>query len=666
MKKHSFKIGWILSFSFLIFWFSLVFLSCVQRNLLPLIKGGIAWTELVLLFLLILVSTALGRKILRWLKIEFTSFLEEFLFSLGLGLGTLAYLTFGLGLCGLLYRWAAFTLLGILCLFLTSEIRDILRIIKHQGTQFLAFHLTPPQFLLGVVVSLATLFYFIAALAPPIFYDSLVYHLAVPSLYIQYHKIIYFSFNFFSNFPFGMEMLYTLSLLLKSDILAKLIHFSMGPLIFLAIYSFSQKYWGRKTAFWAGAIFYLVPQVGIISTQTGVDLGLTFFEFLAVWALINWFESSKKNLLILSGIACGLSLAIKYTGIFCFAILLMGVILKGLLEDKEKFPKVMKGVFIFIFVTGLVASPWYIKNFVFTGNPTYPFLFGGRGWDIGRAGKYMHFLRGHGPGHGNIINYLKLPWTLTLYPSRVNGYIGPLYLLLLPLLLCFRKIDRVIKYLLIYGGLYFILWTVSTQQVRFIIPALPLFSIIVAYLLKRLSVQWKRFSQVLIPILLIILLSNLFWFIRIERVIADSLPVVCGLTSRENFLSRGLSYYDTVNYLNHHLPESAKVLFIGEARGYYCQRKFIANAAHDPTVIVKLIHASSSMEELLHNLNRLGITHILYNRREAARLAKQYSYFDWANSRDAQMYEKFMKDYLQPIYTKNEVYLYKVQYIMGE
>ena len=90
MKKHSFKIGWILSFSFLIFWFSLVFLSCVQRNLLPLIKGGIAWTELVLLFLLILVSTALGRKILRWLKIEFTSFLEEFLFSLCLGIGVSA------------------------------------------------------------------------------------------------------------------------------------------------------------------------------------------------------------------------------------------------------------------------------------------------------------------------------------------------------------------------------------------------------------------------------------------------------------------------------------------------------------------------------------------------------------------------------------------------
>ncbi|MCD5390694.1 hypothetical protein LR007_02375 [candidate division NPL-UPA2 bacterium] len=114
--------------------------------------------------------------------------------------------------------------------------------------------------MLGATAAIAL----IGALTPPLNYDTLSYHLGVPKIYIRNHRIMYLPHQVYSNFPFTLQMLYTLSLLLKGDILAKLIHLSFGLLTVGAIYCFSRRYFSQKIALLAAAIFYK----GIVQKMT--------------------------------------------------------------------------------------------------------------------------------------------------------------------------------------------------------------------------------------------------------------------------------------------------------------------------------------------------------------------------------------------------------------
>jgi hypothetical protein len=60
-------------------------------------------------------------------------------------------------------------------------------------------------------------------------------------------------------------------------------------------------------------------------------------------------------------------------------------------------------------------------------------------------------------------------------------------------------------------------------------------------------------------------------------------------------------------------------LFFGEARGYYCDRDFIAASAFVPEPFAVMVHESGSGEVLLDRLRRLGVTHIFINREDATR-----------------------------------------------
>jgi len=624
--------------------------------------------ELGLLTILLLLAICLGRKILRHFKVKFNSFFEEILFSIALGLGIISYSVLGLGLLGLLYGWLFSILLVILTIFLSSEVKETLKGIWQRVTSISWERFTPRNITLGAVIVGVILINFSGALAPSTSFDALVYHLAVPHIYIQHHRIIPLPYNLYSNFPLTGEMLYTLAMLLYNHILAHLIHFSLGLLTMLALFSFARRYFTQKTALLASCIFYTTPYVVHLSTAALVDLTLSFFIILGLYALINYFTSKKNSWLVLSALNCGFALGTKYTAILLsFALLLTGIILKMAIEDRERFSSIMKKVALFSLIAIGVASPWYLKNIVFTGNLVYPFfykIFGGRYWNEFNAQRWMEHLRAQGLGYGNLKNYFKLPWAATMEArSFGSGLIGPFFLIFAPCLIFFKRFDKIIKYLIVYCILYFIFWALSQQYIRSLIPCLPFLSLIVAYLVSDfLSPTGKRhFFRIILSIVAIALLFNLFWVI-IPQVYVNPLKVVFGLESKEEYINRDFPPYSVMNYINQNLPPSSKILFIGETRTFYCKRPFITDTAFDTTVIVEWVHSSSDVPELLKKLREEKITHILYNKREAERLERQFSYFNWKEKEDIEKYRYFINNCLKLLYAKNEVYLYRVNY----
>ncbi|MDH5662505.1 MAG: hypothetical protein OEY92_05860, partial [Elusimicrobiota bacterium] len=183
------------------------------------------------LTIICIIAFGIGRKILKLLKIEGESILESAIFALGLGFGSLSLMMFGLGILKLYYTWIIYSVLGILSIFSFFEVRKI---------KLQEFPSSSPKLRLKMfttffwgMLGLAAIINLAGALVPGSFYDSLVFHLAVPALYKISHGIKYIETIFTSGFPQNMQMLYTLSLLLGTDILARLMHWVMGILVVL-------------------------------------------------------------------------------------------------------------------------------------------------------------------------------------------------------------------------------------------------------------------------------------------------------------------------------------------------------------------------------------------------------------------------------------------------
>jgi 4-amino-4-deoxy-L-arabinose transferase-like glycosyltransferase len=104
---------------------------------------------------------------------------------------------------------------------------------------------------------------------------------------------------FHSYFAKSAEMLYGLALIISGQITAKLLSFSFGILILLAIISFGKRFFSLETGIIAAALFYACPLVDWISTTTDVDLAVTFYIFCAVFSLSIWWKTGEKGFLLL-------------------------------------------------------------------------------------------------------------------------------------------------------------------------------------------------------------------------------------------------------------------------------------------------------------------------------------------------------------------------------
>ena len=142
------------------------------------------------------VVIATGATILRYFRIGYGSPAERLLFSSGLGFGLLAYLVFGLGIAHFLYSWIAYGLLIILTALSFREIKPILTVFRYYLVER-KYRTSTTDVLFGVFGGFLLVYHFLGTLIPPVLFDALVYHLAIPKLYILTHGIEYYPYNFF-------------------------------------------------------------------------------------------------------------------------------------------------------------------------------------------------------------------------------------------------------------------------------------------------------------------------------------------------------------------------------------------------------------------------------------------------------------------------------------
>jgi hypothetical protein len=582
--------------------------------------------ELAVASLITLCAFAAGRKAFRHIRLPVSSYLEESIFSMGLGYGLLILFTFLLGISGLYFSpvfWAFLLGAVILCRRELYEFHEKMRqYFLDISIKGISLH----GVLYSVLFSLLFMLIAITCFAPPSYYDSLVYHMALPGIYAAAKKICFVPFNLYSNFPQNMEMLYTMGLVLCDEIVPNLISFSMFVVTLAAIYSFCRRFTDKSVSLFAVLIYMTTPAVMLLAPSSYVEAGLAMFTVMAVYSYCIYHREGITDYLVLSGVFSGLAFGTKYTAA-AVPLTISLVLLTRCVMRKEL--KYLKQILILNITVLVVASPWLIKNFVNVGNPVFPFLYNLLGykavdWNFSTAHNYFTMLTEYGH-KGNIIGeFFSVPWNVLKDPVKFGGGFDILgnfgwvtYFMLLPMLLLVQK-GNVIKLLCFFSGIYAITWFVSKPVLRFLLPLLPVLAVLCSYV--AVNVYRKKLlvlRYVLLPGFALLALSNIFIYFFIQDTI-EPFNVSIGIEARDSYLARKIRYspYPVFEYINSNLSDSDTVLFIGEQRGFYCRKKYIAANVFARNPFVSWANEARNCDDLILYMKKRNITHILYNRGE--------------------------------------------------
>jgi hypothetical protein len=665
------RLVWALVASSSVAWIFVVYLAyyTVHKPLTVTVVLALAdrAADLAAWAVLLFIATALGHRLLR--RLSFASPLEELIFAAGCGLGFVSLLVLALGLAGGLNRWLFYVVSLLACLVLLSDLRAIVRLLRslrRPPSRSLLDRLLVAYLLLTMCLAL------LACLTPPVAWDSQVYHLTGPKLFIERGKIVGDIDIPYLGFPSLLEMLFLAGMLLKSDIVAKLVHFTYALLTIGLLYSFARRYLLSATPWLAPAIYVSAPSIVVVSTWAYVDLGLAFYTFAALYAFVAWTKSRSGPWLVLVGILSGLALGVKYTSILTPVVL--GLLL--LWESRRwGIAAILRNLLLAWLPAALVACPWYLKNWALTGNPFYPFFFPGRYWDGFRAWWYSRW------GTGLLDEPLRLliaPWDVTIMGVEGKvGYeatIGPLLLACVPLLLfCLLRrnskqhTSRIVVYALILCAAHYSLWLYGVaqsallQQTRLLYPIFPLLAMLASVAVERLALfDVKGFSpqRFLLMTLSITLCLNALSFV-VSFGVDSPLPYFAGLETRQQYVQRHLGdYYSAMSYVNEDLPPSANVLFLWEPRSYYCQRLCSPDAILDRFKHLRFLYGDA--EAIDTYLRAEGITHVLFH--EAGFEHILAAQFDPIVPEDVETLRTLQEEYWVPLEQVSESYvLYEVR-----
>ena len=670
--KQRIDLRWLLAAAWIIVWLFAAYaiFYLVQKPFDQNFATATSDAVLNALFSLVIVllGATLGRRLSRLLSISFDSPGEELLLVTGLGLGVLSFLVLILGLVGLLYKWVFYGLSAVLFLVLFSDAAAVCRTAWTCRSA-----IRPPRPLviyLAITLGLA----FLVALTPPVDWDGLFYHLTGPRLYIAHHRLVLGIDIPHLNFPSLMEMLYLYGMLLKGDVAARLVHFWYALLLTGLVYLLARRHLYPQATWPSVALFASMPMIPVLASWAYNDIALAFYQLAAVYTLGNWFADRHRQWLMLSATMCGLAMGLKYTSFVCPLTLVVLIVWRQAIRERARAGIVFGSLLLFSAAALLIASPWYVKNFFFTGNPFYPFayeVFGGRFWDEFRAAWYARA----GTGIGlNPLKLLALPGTLTLGLRDMNYYdgrMGPLFLALLPLLVVYgmyrpRRGDvprpAAVGYLLTFALAQYLVWTWgvivsrSLFQSRLLLPCFVALAPALAVALDALrafdrpAFSLRRFAWMTIVIVLV--LNVVYQGLDFLRI--DPLPYLAGRESRDEFLTRNLGqHYAAMQYINENLPSEAKILFLWEPRSYYCQRQV------QPDAILEtwkhLLYKYGSVGAIARHLADEGYTHVLLHQKGLEFVIE--AGMDPITEEDVRLWENLASNYLTVVHREGEGYV---------
>ena len=487
-----------------------------------------------------------------------------------------------------------------------------------------------------VLIALVTGLTLVAALAPPTTNDALLYHLALPKAYVAAGGMVQVEYSMASYFTLGVEMHALWSMLLgglvsprTAEAAAGATIFAFAPLTVFVTYGWARaraldRTWSTLAALMVAAI----PSVYFVAAGQGVDVAMAGYAAVAIFAAGRWWTTLETAWLRLMVAAVGAALSIKLTAVALVVPLALIVLLRALQIERSKAGgRTSAGAAAAtglgaLAAGGLLASPWYIRTWVWTGSPLFPYyptLWPGEapGWDAGRAQLLASLLSLYG-GSSSLSDYLLSPLYVSVLaqpelPRAYEGVLGPAFLLGVPIVVwAFRRksFDAEPRQAALVAAAIFVLWLMSAQVLRYVLPAMPALAVAIAA--AGATVAWgqgaaRLFRGLLLAAAAANALVVIAWFAEL-----NPLAVVLGGEPRDRFLARRLDYYPYYEIVNRATPSDARVWLVNTTRDtYHLERPYFADYLFGAYTISHWVREAKDADELRARARARGLTHVL-------------------------------------------------------
>jgi hypothetical protein len=533
--------------------------------------------------------------------------------DVALGMGGLSVLWVALSLLGLLQTWLATVVLVVLIVAFLRQVRGWAA--EAAGVWATARPRQGVEMTLAVFVALILGVELLEALAPPTAWDSILYHLTLPRDAIAVGHAAVTRALPEGGYPQAMESLYAWALLLGTDRAPAALHWFFGFMAVTMAWSWGSQEGQNRTGWLAAALLLGVESFSRQMGRAYVDLAFALFGALALAWAIRCRADSETRSAVLAGLLAGMAFGVKYFGVW----IVVGTFLV-VLTARRRGPALGLAV---LMSASLLGLPWLVRNAILTGNPVYPFLFGGDAWDSARALWFSQWGSGWLPR--DPVAMVLAPFSLVLTGTEGRApwdfTVGPLLLLLsLPIILRRKhpEAGRWIRPALLFGGVLLAAWMAGGAASRLLaIPRLlmPWFvpwSVIAA-------VGWEAAADLNLPRFrlqkFLSGLTAIMLALGAASLGTDSLrfgtaAVVLGVKSEQAYLYERLGWHYAAMEAIGRLPPNASVQFLFEPRSYYAP----PHRARPDGILDEWFHARRLFGDpaaIVDAWRTQGVTHVL-------------------------------------------------------
>jgi len=320
---------------------------------------GIAMLTLMLLFLLAV--TGVGTWVLQTLRLSIDTKMQHALVSAALGVLAVEVVFSGIEYTQQI-RKGALVIAALLLVFVVRGFK-VMRTVLARGWQELAN--SRSKMLIVTAIAVVLTFEFLASQAPLTGSDALHYHFTTEKLVLQNGFGPQFSIVL-SFFCGQHHLLILFGLALAGEQLAMAFIFLGGALAACSLGALAALWCPLRTALWFTLLFLLTPVVfWQISSAGAPDVWMAFFATAAVIVLCPKKATGLLQTAFVAGLLSGGIAGGKYTG-FVLALAIAAAV-------ALEYQSVGKTL---LFGTGALATGmWpYLRNFLWTGDPVFPFL----------------------------------------------------------------------------------------------------------------------------------------------------------------------------------------------------------------------------------------------------------------------------------------------------
>jgi hypothetical protein len=442
--------------------------------------------------------------------------------------------------------------------------------------------------------------------------DAVVYHLLGPKVWIREGTIRPVPDNCHTAMPQTGETLYATAMMFGGSRAPGPLNVVVFCMLLLVAASIAKRAGlDSVETWWAVALIVTMPAVVTGSTHVFVD-GM-YAAFVLAAARIG-FDAETLGDFALVGLFAGLALGTKYTGILAVPTILLCVLLKKLFEEKLE-PRHIKKSIAALAIASLVASPYYLRNWILLGSPIYPpppllwRFFDAKYLSTEAVLNFHEYIRHRGRGFGRGIGaFLLLPFNLTYHTSNFYGAGGigicPLGLSIFGIVAERRNVFA--KTLALLGLLLLVLWFVTQQESRFLIHGYVISAIFAVFgwrYVKSVSPPWTRLLGGAV-----VLLSVAYGAFMIGRERIADARTVMSPDAAEKRAQETIPFLESFRFINND-PSVRRILILDPTvPPYYSDKPYVKSIGQWGE---RLLPGVLNSDEALKHVRELGVSHVM-------------------------------------------------------